>query len=53
MKKLILSLGVAQSLLAGPILADSSGVSNPTDLETLSDAQLDALVSILSCLPRQ
>ncbi|RLJ40773.1 hypothetical protein BCF46_3344 [Litoreibacter meonggei] len=53
MKNLILTLGVALGLLAGPVLADSSGGSNPTDLETLSDAQLDALVSILSGLPRQ
>ncbi|SFR65577.1 hypothetical protein [Litoreibacter janthinus] len=53
MRNLFLALGVALSLSALPAVAGSSGVAEPTDLETLSDAQLDALVSILSGLPRQ
>ena len=53
MKNVILTLGVVLSLAAGPAFAVSSGVSNPTTLETLSDAQTDALVAILSGLPRQ
>jgi hypothetical protein len=53
MKSTIMSLAVVISLIAAPAVAVSSGVSNPTDLKTLSDAQLDALVSILSGLPRQ
>lgn len=53
MKNVILSLAAALSLVAGPALAVSSGVTNPTSAETLSDAQTDALVAILSGLPRQ
>lgn len=53
MKNVILALGVALSLAASPALAITSGTTDPVDLETLSDAQLDALVSILSGLPRQ
>ena len=55
MKNVILTLGVVFSLIAGPVLADSSSASesSQSDLKTLSDAQLDALVAILSGLPRQ
>jgi hypothetical protein len=53
MKSAIMSLALVISLIASPAVAVTSGVSNPTDLKTLSDAQLDALVSILSGLPRQ
>jgi len=53
MKNVILSLGVALGLVAAPAFANSSGNANPTSLETLSDAQSDALIAILSGLPRQ
>ncbi|WP_281859655.1 hypothetical protein [Litoreibacter halocynthiae] len=53
MKNVILSFGVVLGLLGGPAIADSTDQSGQTGLETLSEAQLDALVSILSGLPRQ
>ncbi|SDX69017.1 hypothetical protein [Litoreibacter albidus] len=53
MKKLIISLGVVASLLTGPAVANTNGQVETSDLETLSDVQLDALISILSGLPRQ
>ena len=53
MKNVILSFGVVLGLLGGPAIADSTDQSSPTNLETLSETQLDALVSILSGLPRQ
>lgn len=52
MKRSILTLGVALSLLAGPALA-ADGASTAIDLGSLSKDQLDSLVSILSGLPRQ
>ncbi|PTX57260.1 hypothetical protein C8N43_1927 [Litoreibacter ponti] len=52
MKRILLSLGVALSLLAGPALA-SEAASTSVDLGNLSPDQLDALISILSGLPRQ
>lgn len=53
MKNVILSLGLALGLSVAPAIASTSGVSEPVEIETLSDAQLDALVAILSGLPRQ
>lgn len=53
MKNLIFALSVALSFLAAPAFAVSSGLTNPTEAETLSDTQTDALIAILSGLPRQ
>jgi hypothetical protein len=53
MKNVILALSVAASLMAAPAFAVSSGLTNPTEAETLSDTQADALIAILSGLPRQ
>lgn len=53
MKTAFLSLGVALALLTAPVSASTAETTTSVDLETLSEDQLDALVSILSGLPRQ
>ncbi len=52
MKNALLSLAVATSLLVGPALAQDSGDAI-YDVGTLTEDQRDALISILSGLPRQ
>lgn len=52
MKKAILSLAIVASLVAGPALAQNSG-EVVLDLGSLTKDQREALVSILSGLPRQ
>jgi hypothetical protein len=51
MKPIIIAFTLALGLMAGPALAQGSAPA--FDLTTLSDEQRDALVAILSGLPRQ
>lgn len=52
MKNAILSLAVAFGLLAGPALAQNSSESG-LEAGSLTSDQRDALIAILSGLPRQ
>ncbi|MEP3345177.1 MAG: hypothetical protein ABJN34_12910 [Litoreibacter sp.] len=52
MKNVILALGIAAGLMAAPALALTPDAANPADVETLSDTQTDALIAVLSGLPR-
>ena len=52
MKNAILSLAVALGLLAGPALAQNTSEAS-VDLGSLTTDQRDALIAILSGLPRQ
>ena len=52
MKNVILAAATVLGFVAGPAFAVSSGDANPTSVETLTDTQMDALVAVLSGLPR-
>lgn len=53
MKKALLITAVALGLLAGPAFAQTSAENAGIGGSTLSDDQRDALIAILSGLPRQ